>query len=269
MKTLLTSRPRPTFASELKPEAPSITQSLVQSIADPVAQVVDKPHARPAVRSAMRAARYSAPVTKLAARPAPRASVSRTSGPSRSPRGRAPFEFYPTPPEATRALLSVEQFDGDIWEPACGDGAISQVLVDAGYSVVSTDLIDRGYGQGGHDFLKSTWALGKHIITNPPYGTHGLGDAFVRRALIHTQKTGGCVAMLLNLRSLANPERTPKFCKTPPAAIYILDDLTCWPEGIPTSSERRIARQQYYWAVWKPGHTGAPKVWWLSTQAFR
>lgn len=32
---------------------------------------------------------------------------------------RAPFEFYPTPPEATRALLSVENFDGDIWEPAC------------------------------------------------------------------------------------------------------------------------------------------------------
>jgi hypothetical protein len=28
--------------------------------------------------------------------------------------------FYPTPPEATRALLSVETFDGLIWEPACG-----------------------------------------------------------------------------------------------------------------------------------------------------
>ena len=25
---------------------------------------------------------------------------------------RAPFEFYPTPPQATRALLSVEDFDG-------------------------------------------------------------------------------------------------------------------------------------------------------------
>lgn len=27
---------------------------------------------------------------------------------------RAPFEFYPTPPQATRALLSVEEFDGSI-----------------------------------------------------------------------------------------------------------------------------------------------------------
>lgn len=87
---------------------------------------------------------------------------------------RAAFEFYPTPPEATRALLSVESFQGAIWEPACGDGAISKVLEAAGYQVVSTDLIDRGYGAGGHNFLKSTKPLAKNIITNPPYGTHGL-----------------------------------------------------------------------------------------------
>lgn len=29
---------------------------------------------------------------------------------------RIPNEYYPTPPEATRALLSVERFDGSIWE---------------------------------------------------------------------------------------------------------------------------------------------------------
>ncbi|MGL1659540.1 hypothetical protein ACSTH1_23845, partial [Vibrio parahaemolyticus] len=38
--------------------------------------------------------------------------------------------FYPTPPEATRALLSVETFDGSIWEPACGKGHIADVLKD-------------------------------------------------------------------------------------------------------------------------------------------
>lgn len=91
----------------------------------------------------------------------------------RSPK-RAAYEFYPTPPEATRALLSAEGFEGSIWEPACGDGAISKVLEAAGYQVVSTDLIDRGYGAGGHDFLKSDKPLAKNIITNPPYGTHGL-----------------------------------------------------------------------------------------------
>jgi hypothetical protein len=66
---------------------------------------------------------------------------------------RADHDFYPTPPEAVRALLSVEQFDGTIWEPACGDGAISRELEAHGHNVVSTDLIDRGYGQSGSDFL--------------------------------------------------------------------------------------------------------------------
>src|SRR5256885_14004845 len=95
---------------------------------------------------------------------------------------RARYEFYPTPPEATRALLSVENFDGPIWEPACGRGAISMVLEAAGHQVVSTDLIQRDYGAGGIDFLSQTEPRAKHIVTNPPYG-RGLGDAFVRHAL--------------------------------------------------------------------------------------
>lgn len=107
---------------------------------------------------------------------------------------------------ATRALLSVEDFDGSIWEPACGEGHISSVLVKAGYDVISTDLIQRGYGEGDVDFLRQTVARGKHIVTNPPYG-RGLGDAFVRKALELTAPTGGTVAMLLNLASLCHPTR--------------------------------------------------------------
>lgn len=56
--------------------------------------------------------------TKILLRTPQKAKVSETK--TRFPK-RAPFEFYPTPPEATRALLSVETFDGTIWEPACGD----------------------------------------------------------------------------------------------------------------------------------------------------
>src|ERR1700674_2084634 len=119
----------------------------------------------------------------------------RSRRPGQSPL-RVPFDFYATPPEATRALLSVEDFDGPIWEPACGQGAISRVLVNAGYTVVSTDLIDRGYGTAGIDFLRETTSRAKHIITNPPYGG-GVADKFIDRALALTCQTGGKVAMLL------------------------------------------------------------------------
>ena len=83
---------------------------------------------------------------------------------------RIPNEFYPTPPEAVRALLSVEQFDGSIWEPACGEGAISKVLSAAGHQVVSTDRFAYGFGETGVDFLAEQTPRARHIVTNPPYG---------------------------------------------------------------------------------------------------
>ena len=77
-------------------------------------------------------------------------------------------DFYPTPPEATLALLNKQKFEGNIWECACGDGAISKILIDEGYDVYSSDLIDRNYGDVGLDFLESNKKY-DNIITNPPF----------------------------------------------------------------------------------------------------
>lgn len=193
--------------------------------------------------------------------------VDRTRRPGQSPL-RVPFDFYASPPEATRALLSVECFDGTIWEPACGDGAISDQLIEAGHSVVSTDLLPRGYGESGIDFLRETTSRSKHIVTNPPYG-RGMADKFIGKALILTRQTGGKVAMLLDLSSLCHPTRHTKFVTNPPAAIYALDQLVCVPNGDPQRI-RYMARadRRYCWMVWKPGHTGKPTFWWLSTAPY-
>ena len=77
-------------------------------------------------------------------------------------------DFYSSPLETVTALCGVEKFAGPIWEPACGDGAISKVLVARGYDVVSTDLVSRGYGPGRVDFLMEYEARAPNIITNPP-----------------------------------------------------------------------------------------------------
>lgn len=37
-------------------------------------------------------------------------------------------DFFPTPAWATYALIDNEKFVGDIWESACGNGAMSAVL---------------------------------------------------------------------------------------------------------------------------------------------
>ena len=181
---------------------------------------------------------------------------------------RIPHEFYPTPPEAVRALLSVESFDGPIWEPACGEGAIAIELAAAGHGVVSTDLYPYGFGQSCIDFLAEPAPRARHIVTNPPYG-HGLADAFMLKALALTRQTEGKVALLFNLASLCHPRRTALWRKIPPARIYAIDDIVCWPAHRYGPAPVAFTRHRYCWAVWHPGHRGEPRFWWLSSSEFR
>jgi len=67
-------------------------------------------------------------------------------------------DYYATEPKAIELLLEREKFSTNIWEPACGEGHISKVLLSHGHQVFSTDLIYRGYGCGGIDFLKAEGA---------------------------------------------------------------------------------------------------------------
>lgn len=176
-------------------------------------------------------------------------------------------EFYATPPEATRAFLAAEQFNGTIWEPACGQGHIDKELIANGYETIATDLIDHGYGDGQEDFLKSNAPRAKHIITNPPYG-RGLADAFIRKSLCHITVTGGKSAMLINLSSLCHPSRHSSFIKRPPVRIYALDECICFPNGIAKRASAH-ALQRYCWAVWESEPNTETSFHWLTTAPYR
>ena len=56
---------------------------------------------------------------------------------------RKPMDFYPTPPDVTRALLNMLDIPAGatIWEPACGQGDLARVLSDRGYKTILTDII--------------------------------------------------------------------------------------------------------------------------------
>jgi hypothetical protein len=205
----------------------------------------------------------------LNARPktAPRSGAGPRLGSGKAQGWRAPFEFYPTPPAAIRALLSVERFDGPVWEPACGDGAIARELASAGYDVVATDIVDWGYGQPGLDFLETREPLARHIITNPPYG-HGLADDFVQHALMLTRKSQGRVAMLLNIASLCHPARHERFVQHPPSVIYALDECVCYPLGDPARASTYTLAHRYAWVIWDHGHEGETAFRWISTAPF-
>lgn len=186
----------------------------------------------------------------------------RRAGIATDPENREQNDYYPTPASATHALLSVEKFADPIWEPACGDGAISNVLVGHGYKVISTDLIDRGYGKGGVDFLLEWRAPCETIVTNPPFK---LLTPFIRHA---TTLVTGKVAILARLAALEGIERSAIYRTTRFARLWIFSRrLSIYrrgerPEGMGTGT---VA---FAWFIWDPSHHCSPHIGWLDHAEF-
>lgn len=113
-------------------------------------------------------------------------------------------DFYATPPVAVEALLRVESLPKDLWEPACGDGAIVNILRNNGHDVLATDLVYRGCEQSfyGVDFLFEQGNRDRPtIITNPPFK---LAEEFLEHALKLTSR----VYFLLRLAFLESERRS-------------------------------------------------------------
>ena len=124
-------------------------------------------------------------------------------------------DFYPTPSYVTEALLEYHHFRGKIWEPACGDGRMAEVLKKSYQDVECSDLMDRGYGQSGVDFLKSNKRVA-NIVTNPPFQ---LAYEFIEQGL---KLADDCLALLLPIRYLTGKKRAKLYTKFPPAKIIVI-----------------------------------------------
>lgn len=189
-----------------------------------------------------------------------KASVFKTLGASNhTDHERQREDFYATEPAATEWLCKLETFDHDVWEPACGEGHISEVLWDHGYRVRSSDLVDRGYGDV-RDFLfgiDTQW-LGD-IITNPPYK---YAKEFVERALMLIPE-GHKVAMFLKLTFLEGKARKELFRITPPVRVWVSSSrLKCAMNGDFDSIGGSAAA--YAWFVWEKGFKGDPVIKWFN-----
>ncbi len=163
-------------------------------------------------------------------------------------KGRAPHDFYPTPPEAVRALLPhIKDFPGLIWEPAVGSGSIAGELLSSGYSVIGTDIAPRIVGdEDSVDFLLEPRRRAEAIVTNPPFGN--LAEKFIEKALYLGV---GYIAMLLNTNFWHAKSRMEMFYRRPPDVIHPLT----WRLDF-TGSGR-----PYFnccWTVWRPKGGGWP-----------
>lgn len=96
--------------------------------------------------------------------------------------GREENDHYRSPAAVTQNLLEVwKPRSKTVWEPACGNGAMAEVIKEHGYDVIASDLHDYGYGQTGEDFLQTTERAADCLITNPPF-EDDLPEKFIRHA---------------------------------------------------------------------------------------
>lgn len=192
-------------------------------------------------------------------------SVFTCNGASNHSEGeRESWDYYATEPKALSLLLEKENFNSDIWEPACGELHLSNVLTERGYNVRNSDIIDRL--QNGKieklDFLTYQDKWSGDIITNPPYK---IAKQFVEKAL-EVVKDGCKIAMFLKLTFLESKSRRELFDKHPPKTLYVSSSrLQCAKNGdFDTYKQGTGTAVAYGWYIWEKGFKGEPAIRWFN-----
>lgn len=164
---------------------------------------------------------------------------------------REDHDFYPTPKEATIALMDFLIFhnlisqNDTIWEPACGDGAMSKVLESYGCKVYSYDLRDSGFGRGGVDYLSRTINVPINwTITNPPFK---ISESFIKKAVLDSPNS----AFLVKSQYWHAAKRRILFENHRPAYVLPLS----WRPDFMGGSRGGSPTMDVGWAVWINGIT--------------
>lgn len=146
-------------------------------------------------------------------------------------------DYYPTPPEATTALMDFLHLEKNnvIWECACGQNHMVGVMRSMGYEVIGTDILT------GTDFLTADVPDGvSWVITNPPFS---LSEKFIRRCI----EIGKPFALLLKSQYWHAKKRLGLFRENPPT--YILP-LSWRPDFLFKERGSGSPLMDVMWCVW-------------------
>lgn len=152
---------------------------------------------------------------------------------------RRELDYYPTPKEVTIALMDFLNMPigSVIWEPACGEYAMSKVIESYGHKVISTDIM---YGD---DYLKTTNSC-QAIITNPPFEQ---AEQFIRKSVKEAQ----LVAMLLKSQYWHAAKRFHLFKECPPAYVLPLTWRPDFLEHERENGKKGAPTMEVMWTVWE------------------
>ena len=169
--------------------------------------------------------------------------------------GRPEDDWYPTDPPYTNALLDRIQFEGRIWEPACGDGMMVNTLRERGYQVIASDLNDHGCpgAKVGLDFTRvPERPMVENIITNPPFK---IGIDFARKANACATRS---VALLCKLAFLAGVNRSVMHEETHLTRVLVFRARPKFGRG--GKKYKNGGMIEFAWFYWEKGYAGKPTV---------
>jgi len=174
-------------------------------------------------------------------------------------RERVEDDFYATPTVATEALFRVETFEGNVYEPACGNGMMSEIIKKYNHCY-SSDLVDRGYGQTNTDFLIANWTTVDNVITNPPFN---LFQEFAEKSIEISKNK---IALFGKLQALEGKKRATFMQNSPLKTVYVFKKrINPLRNGSPVDENEKpwASTMAFAWFVWEKGYTGEPTIKWL------
>lgn len=171
-------------------------------------------------------------------------------------------EWYCEPIAVSTALFAAEEFEGAIWDPACGSGNILEAAFATGRSrfghILGTDIIKRngirvGLFHGVYDFFQ--WyrpLLAPNIVTNPPFGRAILAEKFIRHAISLKPKK---LAVFVDSRFLFGKARAAGlFAEFPPSRVWLITPRPSCPPGeyLAAGNKAGGGTADYVWLVFTP-----------------
>lgn len=176
---------------------------------------------------------------------------------------KADNDFYATNPQTVREFLTItfEEFENInvIWENACGEGHLSDVLKEYfDCKIIDTDLVDRNYCEKTIDFLNSDFNPNADlIITNPPFS---LVNDFILKGL---EKTNRYLVYLCKIQMLETVGRKEILESSPLKYIYVHSKRQAtWKDGkeLDPQGKKWATTMCLAWFVWDKEYKGEPIV---------
>jgi hypothetical protein len=161
-------------------------------------------------------------------------------------------DCYETPVCAVEALLRVEAVPHLVWEPACGPGAIVDVLRARGHTVFASDAVDYGWGHEVGDFFAYCGEM-QCIVTNPPYQR---AEEFVKHAI----SCSPLVIMLLRLAFLESERRTKILEHSGLARVHLFRNRLPMMHRRGWDGPKASSAMPFAWYVWERGYKGPTTI---------